>query len=309
MVSGQCYHGYESRSSFDADNSIQPRWMASIPDTVNITDLSIPGTHDTMTYNIGSETLQCQNWPLSVQLRAGIRYFDIRARLRDDELHIYHGSGYTGYSFEDVLKDMFAFLEDSPSETIIMRLKEESTPLGQNTKTFEQAFNYSRTESPATAPGAAKYFYLYDPSEAPIPTLGELRSKIFILQQFKTEETSPPYGLQWDGPQMELEDYWIVIDMDHLGDKWEAIRKSLEKTTTSPTDNSKLYLSHISASVGVLPIEAAAGSKDGKVEGMNDKTAEWLKEYKGEEKRAGIVILDFPGKDGIDQVLAWNSGL
>ena len=118
--------------------------------------------------------------------RAGLRYFDIRARLEDDELRIYHANGFTGFSYTDVLLDMFSFLDANPSEAVIMRLKEEGKPLGdKNTKTFEEAFNYYRRDSPQTADGAERHLYLYD-RVAPLPTLGDLRGKVFLLQEFKT---------------------------------------------------------------------------------------------------------------------------
>lgn len=310
IVSGVCYHGYRSDFSFDLGLISHPTWMADIPDEVNITSLSIPGTHDTMTYEIGSETLQCQNWNISTQLDAGLRYFDIRARLRDDRLHIYHGYGDTGFGFKDVLLAMFEFLDAHPSETIIMRLKRESTPIGHNnTITFEDAFNYHRLNSSSTSEGSSKHLYLYD-RKAPIPTLGALRSKIFILQEFEAPNHGP-YGLEWDGRQMVLEDLWIIPDVYHLSEKWTAIRQALEVAGTTPHDNSVLYLSHVSAAVGVLPIEAAAGPMNRTVTGMNDMTGQWLEDFEDEPgySRTGVMILDFPGRRLAGVILRWNDKL
>lgn len=306
MVWGVCYHGYQSAYSFDADLAHHPAWMADLPDDVPISSLSIPGTHDTMTYDIGDEGLQCQNWNLSVQLDAGLRYFDIRARLRDDELHIYHGNGYTGFSFTDVLIYMFEFLDANPSEAIVMRLKQEGNPIGKaNTISFEDAFNRYRQENPLTTTGASDHLYLYNRT-TPLPTLGELRSKIFILQQFP--DTSGPYGLLWEGKQMYLEDYWIIPDIYHLSDKWTAIREALEIASTTVHDNSRLYLAHVSASIGVLPIEAAAGPMNRTVTGMNDMTGQWVEDFEHvqDATRTGIIIIDFPGRRLIDAILRWN---
>ena len=312
MVPGSsCYRGYHSRFSFDAGDAQHPRWMQRVRDDANLTTLSIPGTHDTMTYGmVDNERLQCQNWNLSAQLDAGLRYFDIRARLEDDELRIYHANGFTGFSYPDVLLDMFSFLDANPSEAVIMRLKEEGRPLGdKNTKTFEEAFNYYRRDSPQTADGAERHLYLYD-RVAPLPTLGDLRGKVFLLQEFKTAGGTP-YGLAWDGDQMVLEDYWIIPDVYHLADKWTAIRSALEDAAQASPDNGALYLSHTSASVGVLPIEAAAGPLNRTMAGMNDMTGQWLRDFGGVDgaARTGVVIFDFPGKSLIDAVLRWNEPL
>ncbi|RFU77490.1 1-phosphatidylinositol phosphodiesterase precursor [Trichoderma arundinaceum] len=306
MVGATCYRGYQSFYSFDAGDELHPRWMAKIPDGVHITSLSIPGTHDTMTYNIGSEQLQCQNWNLSMQLQSGLRYLDIRARLRDDELHIYHANGYTGFSYEQVLLDVFAFLDANPSEAVIMRLKEEGGRIGtNNTISFEDAFNYHHYSSPITAPGAAKHIHKYD-FAAPIPTLGELRSKIFILQNFDARDG--PYGLRWEGPEMVLEDLWVIPDVYHLSEKWTAIRDALEYAALAPDDNRFLYLAHTSASVGVLPIEAAAGPMNRTIPGMNDMTGQYLEDASGNDDlaRIGVVIIDFPGRKLIKTILNWN---
>ncbi|KFH43042.1 1-phosphatidylinositol phosphodiesterase-like protein [Hapsidospora chrysogenum ATCC 11550] len=328
MVGRRCYHGYSSRFSFDADEAAAQnhdgdgdndghhrpysRWMSRIPDAVNLTSLSIPGTHDTMTYALtADERLQCQNANLSTQLHAGLRYFDIRARLEADELRIYHADGYTGYTFTDVLLAMFNFLDENPSEALVMRLKEEGKPIGDaNTISFEEAFNSYRLSNPDTSPGAKRHLALYD-REGPIPTLGALRSRIFLLQNFKSEYDTP-YGLAWDGDQMVLEDLWIIPDIYHLADKWTAIRDALEDAATSPDDNSRLHLAHTSASVGVLPIEAAAGPRNRSVVGMNDMTGQWLHDVfpeTGQGSRTGVVIFDFPGKKLIDAVLRWNEPL
>ncbi|UKZ94860.1 uncharacterized protein TrAFT101_009715 [Trichoderma asperellum] len=301
-----CYRGYQSFYSFDAGDENHSAWMAAIPDDVHITSLSIPGTHDTMTYEIGSEQLQCQNWNLTVQLESGLRYLDIRARLRNDELHIYHANGYTGFGYEQVLLDIFAFLDRNPSETILMRLKEEGSPIGpDNTISFEDAFNYHHFASPLTAPGSKKHLYKYD-FAAPLPTLGALRSKIFILQNFDSRDG--PYGLQWEGPEMVLEDLWIIPDVYHLSEKWSAIRDALENAALAPDDNRFLYLAHTSASVGVLPIEAAAGPMNRTIQGMNDMTGQYLEDASGnvDEARVGVVIIDFPGRKLIGTILKWN---
>ncbi|KAG6003642.1 hypothetical protein E4U21_001845 [Claviceps maximensis] len=325
LVAGVSYKGYESDYSFDANEAHNPSWMRSLPDSVNITSLSIPGTHDTMTYDIKKIQLQCQNWNLTTQLNAGLRYVDIRARLKDNELHIYHGHEPTGHSYREVLLTLFAFLDANPSEAIVMRLKEEGGPIGfGNKRSFQEAFNYARLDDPATSPGAAKHLFVYNASSLPIPTLGQLRSKVFILQNWKRDDDtttitkdpkdpkdktddSPTYGLQWDGPQMILEDKWIIISPSHLDQKWDAIHSALETANVDALNNEHIYLSHLSASVGVLPIVAAAGTKDNVYpHGMNDKTGAWVEENLRGGVRTGVVIFDFPGRRAIEAVLEWN---
>ncbi|KAM3513419.1 hypothetical protein MY11210_002899 [Beauveria gryllotalpidicola] len=308
-VSAACYHGFRSAFSFDAHLAPQqPAWMGALRNDTRLTSLSIPGTHDTMTYAIGSDVLQCQNWNLSTQLAAGLRYFDVRARLRDNQLRIYHGDGDTGFAYQDVLLEVFGFLAQNPSEAVLMRLKQEGRPLGRrNTLTFDEAFNYYRHNSSITAKQAARHMHDWDPA-APLPALGDLRAKVLVLQDFPADHDGPAnkYGVAWAGKQMVLEDRWIVPDVHRLRDKWTAIREALARAAADAQDNKALYLSHISASVGVLPIEAAAGPKNRSVVGMNDETGRWL-ENGDQAGRTGVVIFDFPGKRAIEAVLARNA--
>jgi 1-phosphatidylinositol phosphodiesterase len=306
LTTGSCFHGYHSAYSFDANKAWHPDWMGKLPDSVNVTGMSIPGTHDTMTYKIAKFSLQCQNWNLTTQLNAGIRYLDIRARLRDDELHIYHADEPTGFSYETVLSTVFEFLDANPSEFIMMRLKDEGPPLGNNTLTFEAAFNRARNTD-ALRDGAEKHFYWYNDTSTPFPTLGKLRSKIILLQNFQSDQGTK-YGIAWDGPQMVLEDKWIIEDVAHLPEKWDAIKAGLEDANATPLDNAKFFLAHISAAVGVLPIEAAAGPMNHTQTGMNDLTGRWVDDhYRQPNKRVGVVIFDFPGKKVLDSVVKFNS--
>ncbi|EFQ30992.1 phosphatidylinositol-specific phospholipase C [Colletotrichum graminicola] len=303
-----CYRGYESHFSFDVDRANHAEWMRAIPDDTNLTSLSIPGTHDTMTFDLSNEVFQCQNHNLSAQLHAGMRYLDIRGRLVNDTIGIYHGSMSTGYSYTDVLLTVFSFLDQHPSETVVMRLKEEGRPIGSNTMTFEDAFNFYLHNSTATAPGAKAHFRKHNP-RAPYPALGALRGKVFLLQNFAAKGPESPYGVIWESADMVLEDLWIIPSIDHLYMKWEAIENALRRAATAKERaNRVLYLAHLSASVGVLPIEAAAGNLNRTVAGMNDRTGDWLAATadRADSGKTGVVIIDFPGKELVDQVLARN---
>jgi 1-phosphatidylinositol phosphodiesterase len=300
------YHGYNSPYSFDAnfDYGRTSRWMASIPDTKNVASLSIPGSHDTMTFAVTDPTYQCQNLHLSIQLHTGLRYFDIRARLHNDELLIYHGDKYTQYSYPDVLNTMFHFLDAHPSETILMRLKEESTPIN-STIDFLTAFNYYRLNSTLTSGGCSEHFWIPSPAgPTRVPTLGELRGKILILQNFGSDPAD--YGIKWESQLLSIEDLWDIPDLDMgLEEKFEAITEALEAAGNATEEESGiLYLSHLSASVGVLPIEAAAGTQNGSIIGLNDRVGKWLSDGNGGS--AGVIIIDFPGQLLIHEVLKRN---
>lgn len=104
---------------------------------------------------------------------------------------------------------------------------------------------------------------------------------------------------------LEIEDLWEIPDLEALDEKWEFIKESLEATNNgTEKQDGILYLSHLSASVGVLPIEAAAGNKNGTMVGMNDRTGEWLRDGNG--GNTGVVIIDFPGQLLVQEILERN---
>lgn len=305
-VNSQSYKEFRSRCSFDADISYWPDWVSSLPDVMNISSLSIPGTHDTMTYTISNSTLQCQNWDLKTQIYAGIRYIDIRARVKDNILTTFHGDEPTGVTFERILLTIYDWLDTYPREWIIMRLKEEGEPLGNNNMTFQEVFEDTFNNYYFIKERAKKHWFAYNTS-MPIPSVAQLRGKILFLQDFPS---TPPwkYGIEWNGPQMILQDEWIVKDVNHLDDKWKAIEEHFEITNFRPNDNSYLYVSHLSASVGVLPIEAAAGPLERSIVGMNDRSCDYIEWHYPEPDalRLGTVISDFPGKVLIFDIIRYS---
>ena len=156
-------------------------WMANFKDTELLSQLSIPGTHDSgALYEPFPGTAKCQNLTIAEQLNIGVRFIDIRCRHIDNSFTIHHGSVYQNLTFQDVLNTCNAFLDANPTETIIMSVKEEYDP-ENNTRPFEQTFvsyvnqNFSR------------WFF-----GTKIPTLGQVRGKIVLFKRFVT---SIPGGL------------------------------------------------------------------------------------------------------------------
>lgn len=304
------YDRYHSPYSFDANCAHHPAWMSAFPNSSSLTTLSIPGTHDTMT---SSPTLgpiyQCQNHHLDTQLEAGIRYIDIRCTVVNNEFLVHHEDEYTGFTYTYVLETLFSFLTNNPSEMILMRLKEESAAIN-STMNFEEVFNYYRLSDPETAPGCAQHFWIpASPGPTVVPTLGELRSKILIIQNFGP--VPAPYGIKYESPLFVIEDDYALSGLGDMDSKFALIEENLLAAANSSAWNNGLgdglvYLTHVSASVGVNPIDVAAGPLNRSVTGQNDRTGTWLSDHVDGNGTTGVVILDFPGKDLIEEILARN---
>ncbi|MDY4592453.1 MAG: hypothetical protein SO434_03530 [Eubacteriales bacterium] len=93
-------------------------WMSHIPDDVLIKNLVIPGSHDSGTVTMPS--IGCtQNRHIQDQVKAGIRYFDIRVAKQGDDLVIFH-SILRGVRFEPIAQGLYDFIVANPSEFLIL---------------------------------------------------------------------------------------------------------------------------------------------------------------------------------------------
>jgi len=85
-------------------------WMSDLDDDMLISNITIPGSHNTGTYACHKLCFlnQCQGWRVKDQLRAGLRYLDFRL---DDQkpLNIFHGP-FNITQFSPMLGDVAEFL-------------------------------------------------------------------------------------------------------------------------------------------------------------------------------------------------------
>ena len=207
-----------------------PGWMSGIDDAKNLASLSIPGTHESAAlYEPVPGTAKCQNLTLAQQLAAGVRYFDIRCRHIDDAFAIFHGPVDEQQDFDQVTQTMLDFLDAHPTETVIMSIKEESTPSG-DTQTFEQTFDGYVAKHPDR-------WYLGDA----VPALGDVRDQLVLLRRFQA--TTTPLGLDassWaddttftltdTDATLRIQDQYQVTSTDT---KWSEITALLDEATAS----------------------------------------------------------------------------
>src|SRR5699024_8650694 len=117
-------------------------WMSELNDNVRLSELSIPGTHNSATgtfSGIASGYVKTQSIDIRKQLDNGIRFLDIRARAIDGAFTMHHDRYYLNQNFGDVLNKTVAFLRDNPGEVVYMRLKQEYSSV--NDHTFNHILN------------------------------------------------------------------------------------------------------------------------------------------------------------------------
>ncbi|MCC3216592.1 phosphatidylinositol-specific phospholipase C [Chryseobacterium sp. X308] len=217
-------------------------WMAGLQDNISISKISIPGTHDSgarIDAPLVSGTAKTQDLSIAEQLNAGVRFLDIRCRHIDNAFTIHHGAIYQNMNFDDVLNACYTFLQNNPSETIIMSVKEEYDA-SNTTRTFEQTFDSYVQKNPSKWDLGTN-----------IPTLGAIRGKIKLLRRFSSGTTKGINASPWadnttfdinnSGVQLKVQDYYKVTNND---DKWNAISSLLNEAKNDT--NGKLFLNFTS---------------------------------------------------------------
>lgn len=93
-------------------------WMSYVSDDTLLTDIVIPGSHDSGTTKM-MWAAKTQDKSIKEQMACGARYFDIRPQLKDGKLVVFHGP-ITGEDVEPIIDDIKQFLTANPSETLIL---------------------------------------------------------------------------------------------------------------------------------------------------------------------------------------------
>ncbi|UCD30594.1 MAG: VCBS repeat-containing protein [Planctomycetota bacterium] len=198
-----------------------PDWMGRLPDDRLISELSIPGTHETMSKGIHYEDnavvfpwLICHSMGLITMLEGGIRALDVRCQHDYDHFLIHHGGRdvFALFGEDDPWRDLVQigtpgwinvlgtcveFLKEHPTETILMRVVwqvcDEIVLCGakgvpQNTsRSFAETFAWYRDEAGCTINDQWVPYkdYIWQSDDyTRVPRLGEVRGKIVILQEF-----------------------------------------------------------------------------------------------------------------------------
>lgn len=320
--------GYSHDSNVKTYNQ---RWMTNLTDVARISDLSIPGTHDTMAF-YGGDAAQTQSMPLANQLDSGIRVLDIRCRRSSNALLIYHGIVYQRASFDDVLKTVTDFLKRNPGEAVLMRVQEEGDPVSSS-RSFEDVFRdyWERYKD---------FFWAPTSANSDNPALMDIRRKIVVLQNFTGAKQK--YGVSYKSFNTQ-DDYTLGSNWD-LYDKWTKVKNQLrnaDQAAYSGTSATK-YMNYLSGSGGSFPYFVASGHSSpgtsaprlatGRTtpgwknswpdfprvdcfigictiafEGTNVLTYERLgSEFR---TRVGILMADFPGPGLIERTIRLNDWL
>lgn len=195
--------------------------MEHLKDNVLVSEVSIPGTHDSATYATPCLGLpkvsQCQIMNIKQQLDSGIRFLDIRMRQIDGEIIMCHGIVKLG-NFREAVAQIASFLHENPTEFIIITFQNRDSGVNDSGAKILALFSQYRVQ--------------YHLSQE-IPTVRELRGKVWVCKSYDIDFHLPTfelvgrYGIT-DSKEIYMQNFYVVDDENPVHLKVSRVLSSVK---------------------------------------------------------------------------------
>ncbi|MBN4083221.1 hypothetical protein JXZ92_00090 [Mycoplasma sp. CSL10137] len=280
-------------------------WMKDIPDNRSLFSLSIPGTHDSTMYNgwgflwsIGGRLLaKTQYFNFEDQLKLGVRAFDLRMQ---NDGRLVHGSIPSDQFIDKAFQEYVKFLNEHPSEFIIVRIKDENFNVNNEKYAKEANQIYQKTIF------RDYYDYIYNQSGENVDTLskekgfniGQYRGKIIVLNHLHHKINRDTVG----GFHFRaITDNYVVQDkydgINSSEEKVKHITDHFQRTNNKGYRDNRLYVNFTSYASGRQPNTSSNE--------VNQKVADYINNH-NELSTLGVVFSDFPGPSLIQSIYRTN---
>ncbi|MBQ8205912.1 MAG: phosphatidylinositol-specific phospholipase C [Bacilli bacterium] len=264
-------------------------WMKDVNDSKIINEMSIPGTHDSgALHSIFDVAGKCQDIDINTQLNIGVRFFDLRLQLVENDFKIVHSFVNQNLSFSSVMDDISSFIRKYDSEFILISLKKEASDINSS-KEFKDALleklkNYEDVLS-------------YDKV---LPnTIKEARGKIYIIDRYDLSVGINAYSGWLDSETFTINNLYVQDNycINDINVKKEDILSTIKY---SNENNDKLVLNFTSCYLdyGFPPTYAGTSALI-----INP----WLKtQIQNKNDRLGIIVADFIDKELAESIYMRN---
>ena len=282
-------------------------WMAGLPDTVKVCRVSIPGTHDSGTAGVRfpmKHYARTQTMDLSEQWDAGIRFFDLRPKLENGTLRIYHGPADCHLGFEEAMLTIIGKLEQYPTEFCVVM----TNSAGGGLEGVDRIMDDINT--------------LFDINmlaqfHADM-TVANMRGRVlFIHRDYRDNGRDYPgtVVLGWPGngsshhSRMESCQYQSAVlwaqdffteggKGDYLNSKWDKVTALIREFASAP--DGVWCINHLSGYTGA----GISTNINRNAKTTNTRLLEYLGNHK---KPIGIIPMDFPSQELIDAIIFLNT--
>lgn len=268
-------------------------WMSRLSNDTRISQLSIPGTHDSHctrdnlkgmnSWGMIGRMIETQDTGIYQQLKNGVRYVDLRV---GEGKRMRHGKVELRGELGDCLNEIDYFLKENSSEAVLVHIMWDHPDVDEpdwfTEHVREQWWNH-------------RWEYSNE-----WPTLGGIRGRALLLRRFKDNSKSSVLGIdvrqffgkdhsdtsqgKWDSsPQGNQSG-------DDYNDKWNMVQQHLQKAMNSSKDDNVVYITN---SAGVYLFQGVQQRMPADYAEMNNpKLVYYLKDLKGKQ-RLGVVQMDF----------------
>ncbi|MBQ8047508.1 MAG: hypothetical protein IJ196_06260 [Prevotella sp.] len=313
-----------------AGTAFADNWMAELDDYAYISQVSIPGTHDSCTGEgwsgilgsiAGNSTGLTQDLSIAQQLQAGIRAFDLRPCVNGSQLVINHGILQTKAVFNETLRQLCQFVSDNPTEFVVIIMRHESD--GDSNNDNWASMMSESLALPDLQPQLADF--------RPDLTVGDMRGKVLVLSRDSYGETPVGgYITGWshdanystngriqgskDRGTLYVQDFYEV--MENTADKTNAIKSLLDFTMRIHRISRYKNYFCINHTSGYTSSASSNGNRNNAAI-CNATVIEYL-DNASHNGPTGIVMTDFAGTDRsgnynvmgqtlIEKIIAQNS--
>lgn len=282
-------------------------WMAALSDTMKVCKVSIPGTHDSGTAGVRfpmRHYARTQTMDLSSQWDAGIRFFDLRPRLEDGTLRIYHGPADCHIKLQEALLTIKRKLEEHPTEFCIVM----TNSAGGGQEAVDMTMDDINTLFPT---GMLASFHAD-------MTVADMRGRVlFIHRDHPTGGRDYPGTVVhgWPGNASShhagmvssvgesavlwAQDYFTDGGKgNYVDSKWDKVTALVREFASAP--DGVWCINHLSGYTG----SGISTNIKRNARTTNARLLEYLGNHK---KPIGIVPMDFPGQELIDTIIFLNT--
>jgi 1-phosphatidylinositol phosphodiesterase len=324
-----------SRSLLDYSLST---WMKDIPDRTLLSNITIPGTHDSCAES-NIPFVRTQYLSITKQMEAGLRFLDLRCRVHDDgQIYMYHGGipiDFPNYlKLDTVMWEVFNFMQRDgpPTETVLISINNDDTSNKEPHAVFYRVLEDYISKTAPYENGEARWI-----TARTTKTLGEARGKCVLLRRFQsnpligTDErigidlsgwlnNNPDFTLNTpDGVTITLQDKWQYAEIIPLADliqnKFTFVSTMLEKAAASHAEE---WFLNFTSCVGVptktgevaeshwIAVGAHSDVIGKFVPGMNVVVR---RDFKWDiRRRYGVIAMDYPELPKDSDLISWLIG-
>lgn len=290
----------------------QNRWISHLADSIAVSRLSIPGSHDSATGEGIKGVIKqgrTQNKNIAQQWQCGIRAFDLRPAICNNELHICHGPLKTKISFAAAIDTLLTLLDKNPDEFAIVLLRQE-----RDNSNKEKCDEWSKKVGQEINQ-LGKRTAIFHPSI----TVGELRGKILFLsrnhyegcnkgaiikgwshsQKGTKEAEIIPYDTDTkESARLHVQDFYSPTQPKLQECKIVAIKEFIDNAATAAP--SIWFINHLSGYSNTLfGIAGLASDKGYKKNAAHNNriTYDYLTKDNRQPNSCGIIMLDYAGSE------------